>query len=258
MYIYSHNNGSQGAKALAEALGIKRIKHERSRFRGSPDKVVINWGSSALPPHVQGCTVKNEPHRVGVATDKLKFFELLKGKVNIPPFTDSMDEAREWIRDGHVVVCRTILRGSGGAGIVIAEDETQLVKAPLYTKYIKKQEEYRLHIGAKFDGAADDALDKYTVFDIQQKARKLDGDPKDWRIRNLENGFIYKRQDVKVKQSGINQACDAMNMTGLTFGAIDLIYNAYQDKYYVLEVNTAPGLEGTTLESYKNFLEKFK
>jgi glutathione synthase/RimK-type ligase-like ATP-grasp enzyme len=250
MFIYSHNEGSHGAKALAEALSIKRIKHERSKFRASLNKVVINWGSSTLPPHVQGCTVKNEPHRVGVATDKLKFFDLLKGQVNIPEYCTDIETAKKWVRDGYVVVCRTVLRGSGGDGIVIAEDEKALVKAPLYTQYVKKKEEYRVHVGRN-DG-------KYTAFDVQQKARKLDNEPKDWRIRNLENGFIYKREGVDLPKKGIDQAVTAAKLSGLDFCAIDLIYNAKQDKYYVLEANTAPGLEGTTLESYKNFLEKFK
>jgi D-alanine-D-alanine ligase-like ATP-grasp enzyme len=36
----------------------------------------------------------------------------------------------------------------------------------------------------------------------------------------------------------------------LDFGAVDIIYNAKRNECYVLEVNTAPGLEGTTVEKY--------
>jgi hypothetical protein len=36
----------------------------------------------------------------------------------------------------------------------------------------------------------------------------------------------------------------------LDFGAVDLIWNENQNVVYVLEVNTAPGMEGTTLENY--------
>jgi D-alanine-D-alanine ligase-like ATP-grasp enzyme len=41
----------------------------------------------------------------------------------------------------------------------------------------------------------------------------------------------------------------------LDFGAVDVIWNEKEDKYYVLEVNTACGLEGTTLDKY---VEQFR
>ena len=42
----------------------------------------------------------------------------------------------------------------------------------------------------------------------------------------------------------------AIKALGLDFGAVDIIYNEAEDQHYVLEVNTAPGLEGTTLQKY--------
>ena len=39
-------------------------------------------------------------------------------------------------------------------------------------------------------------------------------------------------------------------LSGLTFGAIDVIWNEHQQKAFVLEINTAPGIEGTTVEKY--------
>jgi D-alanine-D-alanine ligase-like ATP-grasp enzyme len=45
----------------------------------------------------------------------------------------------------------------------------------------------------------------------------------------------------------------------LDFGAVDVIWNEKQQRAYVLEVNTAPGLEGQTVDDYargikENFL----
>ena len=44
----------------------------------------------------------------------------------------------------------------------------------------------------------------------------------------------------------------AIKVLGLDFGAVDIIYNKQEDKWYVLEVNTAPGIYGTTLDKYVN------
>lgn len=245
MYIYSHNSGSQGAKLLAQALDISRIKHERSTFKGAKNKVVINWGSSEVPPEVAKCTILNSPEKIKLATNKLEYFKLLdKNKVRIPPFTTSKEEAAKWIAKGATVVCRTILSGSGGRGIVLTENANQLVDAPLYTQYVSKKNEYRVHLSVfREDQSA-------AIFDFQEKAKSLDADNANFKIRNLENGFIFKRQGVKLPDDVMKQAKAAFVASGLNFGAVDVIWNAKAEKAYVLEINTAPGLEGTTLQRY--------
>lgn len=147
------------------------------------------------------------------------------------------------------VVCRTLLRGHSGRGIVIADDVSELVQAPLYTQYIKKQSEYRVHV---FFGE---------VIDIQKKMRRSDTPDSevDWRVRNHSNGFVYGRDEVRLPD-GAQQLCiEAVSALGLDFGAVDIIHNAHYDEYYVLEVNTAPGLSGTTLEVYTDaFIKKLE
>ena len=51
-------------------------------------------------------------------------------------------------------------------------------------------------------------------------------------------------------------AVNAVKALGLDFGAVDIIYNEKENQYYVLEVNTAPGLEGTTLIKYAERFSK--
>ena len=51
------------------------------------------------------------------------------------------------------------------------------------------------------------------------------------------------------------QAVAAVVALGLDFGAVDVVYNVKEQKAYVLEVNSAPGLSGTTLDKY---VEVFK
>lgn len=46
MFLLPYKRGPQGSRALAEALGIRRIKLERSRFRATADKIILNWGNT--------------------------------------------------------------------------------------------------------------------------------------------------------------------------------------------------------------------
>ena len=72
----------------------------------------------------------------------------------------------------------------------------------------------------------------------------------DYQVRNHENGWVYCRDDLDVPASVFSDATSAVAALGLDFGAVDIIWNQNQARSYVLEVNTAPGLEGTTLTKY--------
>lgn len=244
-YLYSHNPHSEGAKELASALGINRVKHgPTSKFRGGRGKAIINWGAGTLPDQVAACEkIYNPPQAIRNASNKLKSFELFaQNGVSIPQFFKTKAESHEFMVEnpGVSIVARTVLNGHSGAGIVIVDNVAALVDAPLYTAYVKKSQEYRYHV---FAGQ---------VVDIQRKARKngVPDDQVNWKVRNLDGGFIFAREGVVESPEAGAQAILACRSLGLDFGAVDLIYNERENKYYVLEVNTAPGLAGTTLEGY--------
>lgn len=249
LFMYTYNKGSEGAKALSQELGIKRIKHEGSKFRGGRGKAIINWGASTVSDQALACErILNHPNAIINASNKLKTFELLKeAGVSIPPFWSGMNEAMQAFNDGECLVARTVLNGHSGEGIVIITDAAEFVKAPLYTKYIPKKEEYRYHV---FNGE---------VVDVQRKARKMDVPKEDvnWKVRNLDGGFIFAREGVVASHVASEEAIKAVAALGLDFGAVDIIWNQKEDKYYVLECNSAPGLAGTTLETYANCIRKY-
>lgn len=241
--ILPYNMGSESAKALAISTGFKRLRREGSVFKGHPAKVVINWGCSAVSDDVAKCTIINRPECVEVASNKLKCFVAMHkdGGVNIPPFTVDRIEALGWLENGSSVVVRTILNGNSGAGIVLADTiEDDLPVAPLYVKYIPKKQEYRIHVRGG------------EVVDVQRKARRKDlpDDKVNWKIRNHDNGFVFARNDFVCPDDVKTQALNAVKAVGLDFGAVDVIFNDKEQKAYVLEINTAPGLTGTTLEGY--------
>lgn len=252
VFLYRHNPASQGAKILARTLGIKMIKPDNTAFKPAEDKAVINWGCGRpLPFDTRELTVINQPERVANATNKLRFFEICREarSIEIPRFTRRRVEAEDLLRDCGALFLRTKLQGSCGEGIVeiLSDDDLQREnREGLFVEYIKKKFEFRIHVG---DGK---------VIDRQQKKKRNDVDLEDinWRIRSHANGFVFARSDISVPKCVDEQALAAMEVIGLDFGAVDVIYNQHHKKAYVLEINTAPGLEGSTVLSYKNYFTK--
>lgn len=246
MFIYPYKQGSESAKQLAQGLGAKRIMLEGSKFKGSPEKVVINWGSSALSEEALKCKVINKPDAVASAANKLLFFRAVAEFCRTPDWTTDKEVAEVWRKDGHTVLARHKLTGNSGEGIEIIEGG-EMPDAPLYVRYVPKKQEYRVHV---LNGE---------VVDVQRKARRKDvpDDHINWRIRNFDNGFIFARGEAlgEVPEDVLTQAVNAVKACGLDFGATDVIYNDKQQLAYVLEVNTAPGLSGSTLDGY---VERFK
>lgn len=252
--IYSHNPNSEGARALSQALGVRRIRAEGSRYRGAPNKTVVNWGSSRLPAHVASSSIINRPECVRLVSNKLEFFRTCEGRgaPRIPEFTTSSATVRDWLQAGRKVVARKVLNGHSGAGIVVLEGAgVDIPDAPLYTTYIPKKEEWRLHvmlIGGEL-----------TIIDQQRKIRNPDfaGVP-DWNVRSHANGFIFAREVSPPNPDVLQQALKALDAAGLDFGAVDVIWNQQSGKAYVLEINTAPGLTGQTVTNYANaFRQRF-
>lgn len=258
--IYAYKAGSASAKALAQEMGVKRIAHRNSKYKGRKTKTVINWGSSTLPEEVNKSVVFNNPEFVAEASNKLKAFERMhEAGIFIPEYTTDLEVAQQWMDGGKLVVARQKLTGHSGEGIVLCggrakyeEDEqvqNELVQAPLYVEYIPKQHEYRIHVvGGK-------------VIDSQRKARKEEVENPNWKIRNHGNGFVFARNDGHVIPEAVfTQAEQAVESLGLDFGAVDIVYNRRRETAYVLEVNTACGLEGTTLtkyvEAFTNLIEE--
>lgn len=249
-FLYPYKLGSGSIANLKAEAGFKVIKLENSKFKPTPDKLVVNWGASNMP-NFDNCIVLNDPSAVKIASDKLKFFDTVKNDVTIPEYTTEKSVAEQWSKDGAIVVCRETLTGHSGQGIYVAEDFLQfssyLHKAfKIYTKYVPKADEYRIHV---FNGA---------VIDMQRKAMKKGHPVKpNFKVRTHRNGFVFVRENVDPHPLVLEEALKAVEVTGLDFGAVDVIWNNYREKAYVLEINTAPGLEGQTVSTYMKAIEEF-
>lgn len=247
-FLYSHNPKSEGARELAKALKIRRIKPQGSAFIPSIDKTIINWGSSALPEGYLKARVLNQPEKVATSSNKLLAFKELQQTVRSVPFTTELETVKEWLSEGFSVCARTILNSSSANGLFIFDGIETFINAKLWTKYIKKKDEFRVHVIGK------------DVILVQRKAFKKENVNEnsqiDKRIRNLDNGYIFSRNDFSVPGDILKQSIESIKTLGLDFGAVDVLWNEKQQQAYVLEVNTAPGLQGSTIEDYANGFEK--
>lgn len=237
--IEPYKTWSGGAKALGRRCGILRATPRQIKRHGDFD-LIINWGRSER--RFNGNYI-NEPAKVGDASNKsLACAAFEEAGVQQAPYTSDPTVVKQWLDDGSDVLARTLTRASGGRGIQFlrAEENPKIPRAPLYTKYVKKTDEFRVHV---WQGK---------VIDVQQKRRSRDvPDARvNWQIRNHDNGFIYARDNCNPHGDIDTPSCAAVRALALDFGAVDLGYNEKRGEYTVYEVNTAPGLEGSTVDAY--------
>ena len=251
--VLPYKQGSASAKALAEGLNTLVLRTENSRFRPRPTDLIVNWGSQRKD-NLSPARVLNDPEKIRLASDKLAFFTVMSSSTETSSLVPKHWTDASEIEDSEFpIVCRTVLSGHSGQGIVIARDRSELVPAPLYVKYMKKKDEYRVHVG-RVDGRKNPDM----VIAVQRKAREIavPDSEVNWEIRNHSNGFVFVRNGFTAPVAVVDAARQVFSATGLDFGAVDVIYNERSAAAYVLEVNTAPGMEGRTVEDYVRFIEK--
>lgn len=282
--IYPYKMGSASAKALRDALGAKLVFPDRD-YKYLDGDLIINWGNSSCPDWGTDeamSHVLNKPIFVVNATDKIRCFKTLySSEIPVPEFTTCRDDAHDWIDGGHRVYARMKIDGHSGEGIEVVDKNkeisflseiadklesngyTSLVEsveremvfideqftmpdAPLYTKEIKNNGEYRVHV---FNGE---------VIDYRKKSRRVDDEPTQEQsdVRNHENGWIYRMGNLERLEKVENLAKSAIKALSLDFGTVDIIKDM-DNNVFVLEVNTACGLEGTTLDKYVNAISNY-
>lgn len=234
--IQPYKMGSASARALRDALGTKLIRISNTRFRPRPDDLIVNWGSGK--PLFHNRNYLNNPLAVLRASNKLQALQVLsEAGVVVPEFTVLQCEAQRWVDDDFAVVARTLLRSSKGQGIVMCRKGDQVPRAPLYTKYVPKYDEYRVHV---MDGE---------VFDVQQKRRRR-GVETNSQIRNERNGWVFCRQGVECPEVVADAGRRAVVALGLDFGGCDIGFTRRGSIATTYEVNTAPGIEASSLAAY--------
>ena len=228
---------SRSARALSKYLGILRLKVSGSQFRGKTSDVIINWGKVKPLPNVN---YLNSLVGVERATNKLTTFKNLQlYSIPIPKYYPSSS----YLEEDKKYVARTILYGHSGEGIVVGKPD-ELPDAPLYVEYIDKVKEYRVIV------VGEEAVD------VKIKLKKSDWEgTRDTYVWNHSNGYVFARNSGEFNYNLTNIGVQAIKALGLSYGAVDIIEDS-AGVLYVLEVNTAFGLEGTTVELVGDALKK--
>jgi hypothetical protein len=272
--IASHNNG-QGAHNLAVAMGCRLVSHSSEKNLPKKTEYVLNFGCSPDHPAIlraerSGVPVFNRPEHVATASSKLATFNAFathaanNGASRFYPkfYTDLAQANFASLVEGKTLVARQIDRGSSGAGIVVAtpDDVRQqggLPRARLYTEAIDKGREYRVHVGMSNTGDP-------RIIDITRKIRKPDATGDRPFIWNHDNDFIFVREGVNestIPRDLFQVAVRALRAVGLQYGAVDIVcprrgrLAPTQVACYALEVNSAPGMEGTTVDRYAAYFD---
>lgn len=253
---------------------IIKLENSRYRYRTSHNIINWgnsrrpSWMTTDVP-------VLNKPESVAVASNKYETLLTLQAHgVSTVEFTDSKLIAEDWLSNGDKVFVRHSLTGHSGHGIEVVNNNEnveqilaisnaqrmledaglddvaelldnsysdmldvapELPDAPLYTRGIENNGEYRVHV---FNGS---------VILYQKKSRRVDDDGVDIPdedesdVRNLASNWIYRTDNLRRLERIEQLAINAVTSLGLDFGAVDIIKDG-EGNIYVLEVNSAPGL----------------
>ena len=191
---------------------------------------------------------KRPQFKYGQSVNKLVQYQWFKDN-DIPAleFTAKPSEVPDWLNEGHTVFGRKYLNSSCGKGIIVIEPggNEQIPICPVYTKYKKKKREFRVHVF------------KNQVVSVTEKKRKKEFDgERDTKIRNLANGYVFVQQ-VENEPEGLRAlALKAANVSPSDFRGVDIGYNQKKDELFVIEVNSAPGIQGSNVEKYLNEMVK--
>ena len=226
--IYLHTRRfSNGARDIARAIRAAggRCRHllGRNDRPWDPDGLHVGWGEGQCWPAPQEARWLNREHNVG----KYRELERLsEAEVPVPAFARLRPaDSREWLarRFRHQ-----------GANDLLAELRT----GDYYVEFTPVKYEFRIHI---FNGVSIRAGIKCP--------RTAEPHP---RFRSWNAGWYLDYGEAcqnRVRQWIRDAAKQAVKALGYDFGAVDIGVKADKTPV-VFEVNSAPGLEGNSLDVY--------
>lgn len=186
---------------------------------------------------------RREHIKYGQSVDKLTQYRWFAEQgLSALEFTTSGDEALEWAQQDFTVFGRKYLNSSCGKGIVILENgaaRADFFDIPVFTKYKKKKREFRVHV----------YKDKVVAITEKRKRAGFEGQ-RDTKIRNLANGYVFCQTVENVPEGLEALALAASSVSPSDFKGVDIGYNERNNDLFIIEVNSAPGIQGSNVNAY--------
>jgi hypothetical protein len=225
MEVLSHNNGASARLLHSLTVGIN-----------SP--LPIAWGISHP-------TALNGMRRLD-GLQQLKAFA--SNGLNTPEFTTDVYTAMTWVREGYLVFGRKLYHTQGkdivGPGRRAPRRFLRRWReSEFWVKVIPNvEQEWRMHI---FNGKS---IARGLKVQTGPTRRKMP-------VRNRKNGWTMVH-NIKPPDEVREAAKKAVAAVGYLFGAVDLLLDR-DGKVWVLEVNSAPGLDDYTAEAYADAISNY-
>lgn len=248
----------------------KLCKRWVNRFKGrriqedsypifEPGDVVINYGCSTTPAWnalaaQRGAFILNHWGCVATCANKQLTLKALQDE-DVPTlvWTTDREVAKNWDR----VVVRHKVKGTRGDGIeVLNQGEFDVLPdAPLYTKYYRKAQEFRIHV---FQNSIIDYTQKKRLTSEKVEERNIE---RNKYVRSHANGWVFCRDDVMYSGELCELAIRACKAVGIDYAGVDILANFDKDSKtvkdaVVCEINSAPGMQKTTYQRYCNAIKE--
>lgn len=254
VYIYCPRK-SDGAFELVRGLGAKRLRrfdglefwNKGKRFAPEAGSAIICWGTPL--PELDGVRVVNALEK---SLNKLQEATTLTG-AGVPTITVGAHDPRRISYDKYVKAgyLPRQFQHVGGNDLLNMDKN----RVDYWSKQETFLEEYRIH---SFDGRSIRAGKKVhrDGFKLVEAAdfKPNVGLVHPW-IRSFDGGWRIVYDGFKSTSDMRNAAHAAVKALGLTFGAVD-VAKRMNGTFCVLEVNSAPGLEGNTTTAYVKAFER--
>lgn len=281
-YIYYSGPTDDTGGRLAAAIGAQ---HGKTKPAGTKAKIVIGWGCKTKDKvNMTHHTVLNHPDKIRTNRNKFESLSLLKrAGVPVADFIDAsgvmaaLDNSRSAI---NLPLVGRKKYHQGGKDFWTCLTSGQVRKAinqeaGYFQNYLDIVDEFRLHVFqgkvinmqkkversnmtaaykeqhgsriANIAGKNNVNLDKQTMDYVLDNLGKREERP-DQIIKSNTRGWKFSQ--IKTAQADLKKAAiDAVKAIGLDFGAVDCCITE-GGQAYVIEVNTGPGLQGTSFDAY--------
>lgn len=240
--ILSSETSKPSCRLLRDA--IERISGRKWLI--TDDKTNINvlfrYGNTMT---VEGTDGLNPQRFIELSCDKQKFASFgQQNGIDTPYFYRGGSPAN------YPAIIRTTLTSSGGKGIHVVNSENEFQakwkKSYWWTPYVQTEFELRLHVlGGQ-------------IVKVFKKVREDGLEPETTPIRNNDRGYHFSLREEETYPGATELIAKLHPLLseqyGAEFYAVDCGWDKVNKRYFVYEINSAPGLNDATAELYANFI----